>query len=104
VDERAACGLTTIVVAITDLGLAWGRIPGLHMDRAGIAWTGAALVLATTLLSFRQAVDAVDFLIVLENARRRGVTISFLDYVRAGLPVTLVSLAIGVYRLGAIRY
>jgi Na+/H+ antiporter NhaD/arsenite permease-like protein len=61
VDETAAYWLTLIVFGSTYLGLAWGTIPGLRTDRSGIAWTGAALILATTLLSFRQAIDAVDF-------------------------------------------
>jgi Na+/H+ antiporter NhaD/arsenite permease-like protein len=61
VDEVAAYWLTLIVFALTYLGLAWGTIPGLRTDRSGIAWAGAALVLATTLLTFRQAIAAVDF-------------------------------------------
>jgi Na+/H+ antiporter NhaD/arsenite permease-like protein len=35
-------------------------------------------------------------LIVVENGRREGVTISFWEYCRVGVPVTLLTLTIGV--------
>jgi Na+/H+ antiporter NhaD/arsenite permease-like protein len=41
--------------------LAAGKVPRLRMDRAGIAWVGAALVLASGLLTFDQAVASIDF-------------------------------------------
>lgn len=53
--------LTIIVFTITYLGLAFGRVPGLRTDRAGISLAGAAAVLACGLLSFSDAVKAVDF-------------------------------------------
>jgi hypothetical protein len=59
VNEDVTYWLTLSIFALTYLGLAWGTIPGLRTDRSGIAWAGAALVFATTLLSFRQAVEAV---------------------------------------------
>jgi Na+/H+ antiporter NhaD/arsenite permease-like protein len=36
---------------------------------------------------------------VVEAARRRGVTVSFRDYARVGLPVTLLTLGFGVWWL-----
>lgn len=36
-------------------------------------------------------------LIVLQGARRQGITTSFWDYTRVGLPVTLATLAFGVW-------
>jgi Na+/H+ antiporter NhaD/arsenite permease-like protein len=55
--------LTTILFTLTYLGLALGRVPGLRMDRAGIALVGATLMLVTGLLSFEQAIspDAIDY-------------------------------------------
>jgi Na+/H+ antiporter NhaD/arsenite permease-like protein len=38
-------------------------------------------------------------LIVVEGAKRRGVTVSFGDYARLGIPVTLATLAFGVWWL-----
>jgi Na+/H+ antiporter NhaD/arsenite permease-like protein len=60
-DESVAFGLTIAVFAATYLGLALGKIPGLRTDRAGIALAGAAAVLGCTLLSFENAVKAIDF-------------------------------------------
>jgi Na+/H+ antiporter NhaD/arsenite permease-like protein len=38
-------------------------------------------------------------LIVVESARRRGVAIGFWDYGKVGVPLTLATLAIGVWWL-----
>jgi hypothetical protein len=38
--------VTAIVFFLTYAGIALGRIPGFRLDRAGIALTGAALMLA----------------------------------------------------------
>jgi Na+/H+ antiporter NhaD/arsenite permease-like protein len=61
VSETARFWLTLVWFALTYLGLALGRLPGLRTDRAGIALVGATLVLATGVLRFDEAVRAVDF-------------------------------------------
>jgi Na+/H+ antiporter NhaD/arsenite permease-like protein len=61
VTEPVRFGLTLAWFALTYLGLALGRLPGLRTDRAGIALVGATLVLATGVLAFDDAVRAVDF-------------------------------------------
>ncbi len=48
--------LTLILFGLTYLGLALGRLPWLRTDRTGIALAGAALLLATGCLTFKQAV------------------------------------------------
>jgi Na+/H+ antiporter NhaD/arsenite permease-like protein len=53
--ETVVC-LTSILFALTYIGLALGKVPGLHMDRAGIALVGATLMLVTGMLSLDQAV------------------------------------------------
>lgn len=60
--ETAIC-LTTILFTLTYIGLALGKVPGLHMDRAGIALVGATLMLVTGMLSLEQAVstDSIDY-------------------------------------------
>ena len=45
----------------TYAGLAFGRVPGLRIDRAGIALVGAAFLLATGVVPFDEAVRAIDF-------------------------------------------
>src|SRR5205807_10234912 len=57
----AALWVTLAWFVLTYAGLALGRLPGLRTDRAGIALAGAAGVLACGLLSFDEAVRAVDF-------------------------------------------
>jgi Na+/H+ antiporter NhaD/arsenite permease-like protein len=55
--------LTWIIFTATYIGLAIGRIPGLRIDRAGIAFVGATLMLITGVLGVEQAVaaDSIDF-------------------------------------------
>lgn len=55
--------LTWFLFAITYAGLAIGKVPGLRMDRAGIALVGAALMLVCGLLKFDDAVstESVDY-------------------------------------------
>jgi Na+/H+ antiporter NhaD/arsenite permease-like protein len=53
--------LTLAWFTLTYAGLALGKLPGLRIDRAGIAWVGAAGMLATGVLSFDDAVSAIDF-------------------------------------------
>ena len=54
---------TWIIFAATYAGLALGKVPGLRMDRAGIALVGATLMLIAGVLSLNQAVspDSIDF-------------------------------------------
>src|SRR5207244_2373970 len=54
-------GLTLACFTLTYVGLALGRIPGLRIDRTGIALVGAALMLASRVLTLDDAVRAVDF-------------------------------------------
>jgi Na+/H+ antiporter NhaD/arsenite permease-like protein len=61
------------------------------------AWL--TLAMSSTLAGNLTLLGSIANLIVLEGARRRGVTISFLEYLRVGLPVTLATLAFGVWWL-----
>lgn len=55
--------LTVVLFILTYAGLALGKVPGLRMDRAGIALVGATLVLVTGLLNLDQAfgIDSIDY-------------------------------------------
>ena len=53
--------LVSTIFGLTYLALALGRIPGLRIDRAGIALVGAAAMLACGVLSMRDAAKAVDY-------------------------------------------
>jgi Na+/H+ antiporter NhaD/arsenite permease-like protein len=52
--------LTLIIFAVTYSGIALGRIPGLAMDRTGIALLGAIAMVATGILAMPEALHAVD--------------------------------------------
>ncbi len=52
---------TWIIFALVYFGLAVGKLPFVHLDRAGIALVGATVALVLGIITFRQAVDAVDF-------------------------------------------
>jgi Na+/H+ antiporter NhaD/arsenite permease-like protein len=65
------------------------------------AWL--ALAMASTLAGNLTIVGSIANLIVAEGARRRGVEVSFGDYVRVGLPITALTLAFGVWWLASIR-
>src|ERR1700710_1924414 len=52
--------LPLILFALTYVGLALGRIPGLGLDRTGFAVLGAVAFLATGAISVQQAKEAVD--------------------------------------------
>ena len=55
--------LTAILFALTYLGLVLGEVPKLRMDRAGIAFAGAALMLCTGALTLAQAAspESIDY-------------------------------------------
>lgn len=52
--------LPLVLFALTYLGLALGRVPGLALDRTGMAVLGAVAFLATGSISVQQAKEAVD--------------------------------------------
>jgi Na+/H+ antiporter NhaD/arsenite permease-like protein len=55
--------VTCVIFILTYAGLALGKMPGLRMDRAGIAFVGSTLMLITGVLSLDQAVstESIDF-------------------------------------------
>ena len=57
----ASITLVSTIFGLTYLALALGKIPGLRIDRAGIALVGAAAMLACGVLSMRDAAKAVDY-------------------------------------------
>lgn len=57
------------------------------------------LAMATTLAGNLTLLGSVANLIVAESARRQGVNLSFGEYLKAGLPITLLTLIVGVFWL-----
>jgi Na+/H+ antiporter NhaD/arsenite permease-like protein len=70
--------------------------------RQGIS-TGLALASASTFAGNLTVLGSMANLIVIEQARREGITISFVEYLKVGLPVTLITLAIDIAWLQLFR-
>jgi Na+/H+ antiporter NhaD/arsenite permease-like protein len=60
-NHSASIPLVSTIFGLTYLALALGKVPGLRVDRAGIAMIGAAAMLAAGVLSMRDAARAVDY-------------------------------------------
>jgi di/tricarboxylate transporter len=60
-NSSTAFWLTTAWFSLTYVGLALGRVPGLRIDRAGIALVGATLMMVTGLVPLPEAIRAVDY-------------------------------------------
>src|SRR6185437_14402540 len=50
-----------IIFAVTYLAIAWGRFPGLRLDRTGAALAGATCMIGAGVLTLPQAYAAIDF-------------------------------------------
>jgi len=59
--DTASTSLVTTIFALTYLGLAIGKVPGLRIDRAGIALVGAAAMMVFGVLNMHDAARAVDY-------------------------------------------
>jgi Na+/H+ antiporter NhaD/arsenite permease-like protein len=64
--------------------------------------TWLVLAMATTFAGNLTLLGSVANLIVAERAKRKGVVLSFGEYLRAGVPITLLSVIIGMIWLGFI--
>jgi Na+/H+ antiporter NhaD/arsenite permease-like protein len=67
-------------------------VPGLHDPHQ--AWL--TLAMATTLAGNLTLLGSVANLIVAEIARRRGVHLSFVEYLKAGTPIAILTLLLGI--------
>ncbi len=65
-----------------------------NLANPGRMWL--VLAMSSTLAGNLTLLGSVANLIVVESARTRGVHLSFGEYLRAGIPITVVTLAVGV--------
>jgi Na+/H+ antiporter NhaD/arsenite permease-like protein len=77
-------------------------VPALPPGVQESAWL--ALAMSSTLAGNLTVLGSVANLIVVEQARKEGTMISFWDYCRIGVPVTLITLAIGIAWLVFVHY
>lgn len=99
---QTTLGLTLVATGLSNL---ISNVPAVMLFKSLIpTWTDPnaswlTLAMASTLAGNLTLLGSIANLIVLHGAGRQGITISFWDYTRVGLPVTLATLAFGVWWL-----
>jgi Na+/H+ antiporter NhaD/arsenite permease-like protein len=73
-------------------------IPGFANPQ--LAWL--TLAMATTLAGNLTLLGSVANLIVAESARRRGVDLGFIEYLKSGVPISLLTMLLGVIWLNLV--
>ncbi len=106
-DTLAGAGLpldrpAVLVPVVAGLGTVVGNVPAVMLLLRFVPpapQVGYALALASTFAGNAVLVGSIANLIVVEQAARLGIAISFRDHLRVGLPVTLVSLTLACLTL-----
>jgi len=73
---------------------ALGKFPWMKIDRPGAAIIGAVLMVAFRIVGAQEALQSIDFATIV-LLFSMGVHIGFREYLRIGLPVTVVTLIWG---------
>jgi len=73
-----------------------------HLPDARRAWL--TLAMSSTLAGNLTVLGSVANLIVVENARRAGTELSFLEYLKVGVPLTIPTTLVGVAWLALVHY
>ena len=74
------------------------------VPEAGRETAWLALAMSSTFAGNLTVLGSVANLIVVENARREGVNISFWEYCKVGLPLTILTLALGIAWFTLVHY
>jgi Na+/H+ antiporter NhaD/arsenite permease-like protein len=93
--------LSNLVSNVPAVLLLKSAITSLTPSAQGSGWL--TLAMATTLAGNLSPIASVANLIVVEGARREGIDISFWDYCKVGIPVTIVTLITGALWLSWIH-
>ena len=80
----------------------WHPLLESPMPQKELAWL--ALAMSSTLAGNLTVLGSVANLIVVENARRAGTELSFVEYLRVGVPVTALTALVGVAWLALTHY
>jgi Na+/H+ antiporter NhaD/arsenite permease-like protein len=72
------------------------------MPQRELAWL--ALAMSSTLAGNLTLLGSVANLIVVESARRNGTELSFLEYLKVGVPLTLLTTLVGIAWLALVQY
>jgi Na+/H+ antiporter NhaD/arsenite permease-like protein len=99
VAEQDVLSLTLVSVVLSNL---ISNVPAVLLFRpvvpqfANPEQTWLTLAMATTLAGNLTLLGSVANLIVAETAKQAGIHLSFGEYLKAGIPITLATLAVGV--------
>jgi Na+/H+ antiporter NhaD/arsenite permease-like protein len=74
------------------------------VPEAGRETAWLALAMSSTFAGNLTILGSVANLIVVENASREGITVSFWEYCKVGVPLTILTLALGIAWLQFVRY
>jgi Na+/H+ antiporter NhaD/arsenite permease-like protein len=97
--QRGVVALTAVSAILSNL---ISNVPAVLLFRPFVSQfaqpmqTWLTLAMATTLAGNFTLLGSVANLIVAESAKRQGVQLSFNEYLKAGVPITLLSLALGM--------
>jgi Na+/H+ antiporter NhaD/arsenite permease-like protein len=106
-NPSATIPLVATIFGLTYLALAFGRIPGLRIDRAGISLVGATTMLACGLLTMEDAAKAIDYhtivllfgmMVVVAYLRLAGFFVLATEWIAARFsgPLSLLAITIGL--------
>lgn len=99
---RTVAGLSVVSAVLSNLV---SNVPAVmlftrlvpRLPEPGTAWL--ALAMSSTVAGNLTVLGSIANLIVVQGAASRGIRITFLDYLKVGLPVTLATLAFGIWWL-----
>jgi Na+/H+ antiporter NhaD/arsenite permease-like protein len=97
-----SAALSNVVSNVPAVLLLEPVLKAIPADSQQTAWL--ALAMSSTLAGNLTVLGSVANLIVVEVARREGVEVSFWDYAKVGVPVTVLTLALGIAWLQFVRY
>jgi Na+/H+ antiporter NhaD/arsenite permease-like protein len=109
--QSPSISLVSTIFGLTYLALAFGKIPGLRIDRAGIALVGAAAMMACGVLSMQDAAKAVDYetivllfgmMVVVAYLRFAGFFSLATDWIAANFSEPFVLLAVTIALSGVL--
>jgi len=107
-EPLARGGLAPLAIVTAALSNLISNVPAVMLFRPLVpqfaeptrAWL--TLAMASTLAGNLTLLGSVANLIVAESARARGVKLSFAEYLRAGVPITLLTVAVGIVWLNVL--
>jgi Na+/H+ antiporter NhaD/arsenite permease-like protein len=97
-----SAGLSNIVSNVPAVFLLEPVVQAVPQSLRETAWL--ALAMSSTLAGNLTVLGSVANLIVVESARREGVLVSFREYCKVGIPLTLLTLLLGIAWLQFLAY